>query len=80
MSDDTIYRQAALDAIKALWDSAPTVQHVSAMFDCEDAIQALPFAEPDNTCNGCRYERFGNRVCDQCSRFYMDRYEVKQDG
>ncbi len=45
--NDLISRQAALDAIKALWDDAPTAQHVSAMFDCEDAIQALPPAQPE---------------------------------
>jgi hypothetical protein len=44
---DLISRQQAIDAIKALWDDAPTAQHVSAMFDCEDAIQALPPAQPE---------------------------------
>ena len=43
---DLISRQAAIDAIKALWNDAPSAQHVSAMFDCEDAIRALPSAEP----------------------------------
>ena len=42
---DLISRQAAIDAIKALWNDAPSAQHVSAMFDCEDAIRALPSAE-----------------------------------
>ena len=41
-----IYLDDAIDAIKALWDGAPTAQHVSAMFDCEDVIQALPSAQP----------------------------------
>ena len=44
---DLISRQAAIDAIKALWDGAPTAQHVSAMFDCEDVIQALPSVHPE---------------------------------
>jgi len=45
---DLISRQAAIDAIRALWDGTPTAQHVSAMFDCEDVIQALPSAQPRN--------------------------------
>lgn len=45
--DDLISRQAAIDAIKALWNDAPSAQHVSAMFDCEDAIRALPSAQPE---------------------------------
>ena len=45
--DDLISRQAAIDAIRALWDGTPTAQHVSAKFDCEDVIQALPSAQPE---------------------------------
>ena len=47
MSDSLISIQAAIDAIKALWNDAPSAQHVSAMFDCEDAIRALPSAQPE---------------------------------
>ena len=39
--------QAALDAIKKLEKPAPTAQHLSAIFDCEDTIKALTSAEPD---------------------------------
>ena len=45
--NDLISRQAAIDAIKALWNDAPSAQHVSAMFDCEDAIRVLPSAQPE---------------------------------
>ena len=41
-----IDRQAALDAIKKLEKPAPTAQHLSAIFDCEDTIKALPPAQP----------------------------------
>ena len=43
---DLISRQAALDAIKKLEKPAPTAQHLSAIFDCEDTIKALPSAQP----------------------------------
>ena len=45
--DDLISRQAALDAIKKLEKPAPTAQHLSAIFDCEDTIKALPSAQPE---------------------------------
>lgn len=47
MSKKIIYLDDAIDVIRALWDGAPTAQHVSAMFDCEDALQALPSAQPE---------------------------------
>ena len=47
MKDDLISRQAALDAIKKLEKPAPTAQHLSAIFDCEDTIKALPPAQPE---------------------------------
>ena len=49
MTDDLISRQAALDAIKKLEKPAPTAQHLSAIFDCEDTIKALPSAQPTGT-------------------------------
>lgn len=53
--DDLILRQAAIDAIKALWNDAPSAQHVSAMFDCEDVIRALPSAQPEIIhCRDCK--------------------------
>ena len=44
---DLISRQAAIDALTALEEPAPTARHLSAIFDCEDAIKALPSAQPD---------------------------------
>lgn len=43
--NDLISRKAALDVLKALEEPAPTAQHVSAIFDCEDAIKNLPSAQ-----------------------------------
>lgn len=45
MSDDLISRRAALDAIKKLEKPAPTAQHLSAIFDCEDIIITMPSAQ-----------------------------------
>ena len=44
---DLISRQAAIDVLKALEKPAPTARHLSAIFDCEDAIKSLPSAEPE---------------------------------
>ena len=44
---DLIRREDAISALKALEESAPTAQHVSAIFDCEDTIRGLPSAEPE---------------------------------
>ena len=43
---DLISRQAALDALKALEEPAPTARHLSAIYDCEDEIKRLPPAQP----------------------------------
>lgn len=43
--DDFISRKDVISALKALEESAPTAQHVSAIFDCEDIIKALPSVE-----------------------------------
>ena len=45
--DDLISRQAVIEALKALEEPAPTAQHLSAIFDCEDTIKTLPSAQPE---------------------------------
>ena len=50
--EDTISRQAAIDALTALEEPAPTAQHLSAIFDCEDAIKALPSAQRTDDSRG----------------------------
>ena len=59
---DTNSKQAAIDAIRSLWDNAPSAQHLSAMFDCEDAIRALPSAETEIIrCKDCKFYTPMNR-------------------
>ena len=48
--DDLISRRSAIDAIKKLEKTAPTAQHLSAIFDCEDTINALPSAQQWISC------------------------------
>ena len=45
--NDLIDKRKAIDAIKTLEEHAPTAQHLSAIFDCEDTIRDLPSAEPE---------------------------------
>ena len=45
--DDLISRKAAIDALTALEVPAPTARHLIAIYDCEDAIKALPSAQPE---------------------------------
>ena len=72
---DLIDRQAALDAIIKLEKPAPTAQHLSAIFDCEDTIKALPSAQPES-CEYyalCRHGRDENKLrarlgfCEYCN-------------
>lgn len=44
---DLIYRKDAIDALKSLEEPAPTAQHLSAIFDCEDVIKGIPSAQPE---------------------------------
>ena len=44
---DLISRQAALNALEALEQDAPSAMHASAIFDCEDTIKRLPSVEPE---------------------------------
>ena len=40
-------------------------------------LEELPQAQQDKSCKGCHFEKHGSRACDNCSRMYMDRYEVR---
>lgn len=42
-------------------------------------LSVMPSAQPDTSCDGCRYGYFGSAACDRCSRMYMDRYERKEE-
>ena len=49
--NDLISRQDAIDALTALEEPAPTARHLIAIYDCEDAIKALPSAQPQTEWN-----------------------------
>lgn len=85
MKDDTISRQAALDAIKKLEKPAPTAQHLSAIFDCEDTIKALPSAQPERK-KGNWIERNPQNSpdcrlieCSECGNAYIVGYNINYD-
>ena len=71
---DLISRKDAISALKTLEESAPTAQHVSAIFDCEDTIRALSPAESAHKapisfeeqlsldCNFCRQHECGDTL------------------
>ena len=59
---DLISRQAALGAIKKLEKPAPTAQHLSAIFDCEDIIVALPSAQQWIPCSEWLPEGIGQAI------------------
>ena len=68
-TSDTISRKAAIDLCD--WYDNPSMR--------ED-LEKLPSAQPERMCYGCRYERHGSVVCDSCSRSFLDRYEVDNNG
>ena len=80
-----IDRQAALDAIKKLEKPAPTAQHLSAIFDCEDTIKALPSAQPERK-KGKWIERNPQNSpdcrlieCSECGNAYIVGYNINYD-
>ena len=63
--DDLISRQAAIDALTALEEPAPTARHLIAIYDCEDTIKALPSAQPERKKGKWIYD--GDcYICNQC--------------
>ena len=86
MKDDLISRQVLLNAIKKLEKSAPTAQHLSAIFDCEDAIVALPSAQQWIPCKERLPEYDGEYMvtkktfgwnCEEYAETDIARYEKK---
>ena len=68
---DLISRQAAIDALTALEEPAPTARHLSAIYDCEDAIKALPSAQPEIIrCKDCKYNTYSKK-CLQPDSFFL---------
>ena len=80
--NDLILRQDAISALKALEESAPTAQHVSAIFDCEDTIRALPSAEPKRKkgkwIDGMLYYDFDESEWEKVKCSVCENYVTKQ--
>ena len=72
--NDTIYRQAAINAIENTDCELPP----NAWDELTDAIMRVPSAPPDNSCDGCKYENADDGVlvpCGFCKRSHPDNYE-----
>ena len=70
---DLISRQAAIDVLTALEEPAPTARHLSAIYDCEDAIKALPSAQPVIIrCKDCKWKQGSECVRFADIRIYQD--------
>ena len=72
--NDCISRQQAIEAFEPEHHTdwyTPTIIKT---------LEELPQAQQDKSCKGCHFEKHGSRACDHCSRMYMDRYEVRNDG
>lgn len=70
MVGDLISRKVLLNAIKKLEKHAPTAQHLSAIFDCEDTIKAFPSAQPGTAKRIVGKSRDGMTLwyqCDMCN-------------
>lgn len=68
---DCISRQAALNALEALEQDAPSEEHLSAIFDCEDTIKRLSPVEPERK-PGKWVHMVGWWECNQCHAEYTD--------
>ena len=75
---DLIERQAALYAIYGICN-----EPVAWLIRAAREIEKLPSAQPDNSCDGCRYENADDGVivpCGYCKRSHPDNYERRTDG
>ena len=73
--DDTISRQAAIDAaIKATddWDGGYNITRANMI---EKELNELPSAQPVLTCKGCKYDYYECVQCLNCLRKERDLYE-----
>lgn len=80
--DDLISRQAAIELAMQYCpdDDGSCSKAGEDIRNLLDELENLPSAEPERMCHGCRYEKRGSVVCDDCSRFFLDRYEVDNNG
>ena len=81
-----ISRQAAIEALyNVLFDDdlKPTIVTAKQADIIMDSIRWLPSAQPDNSCDGCKYENADDGVlvpCGFCKRSHPDNYERRTDG
>ena len=52
---DCVSRQAAIDAIRKIYDSVGILGEKWAVDKCQMAIKDLPSAQPVITCDGCKF-------------------------
>ena len=74
---DCISRQAALYAIYGICN-----EPVAWLIRAAREIEKLPSAQPDNSCDGCKYEDVDDGVlvpCGFCKRSHPDNYERRSD-
>ena len=90
---DSVYRQDAIDAIDVYMNRL--CKYIGGHNDTESYafargllvgvrmdIRGLPSAQPDNPCDGCKYENADDGVlvpCGFCKRSHPDNYERRTD-
>ena len=72
MTEEYIRKADAVDALKALEEPAPTARHLSAIFDCEDAIKSIEPADVVPVVHGkwnkLSYDGFN---CNKCGSTFV---------
>ena len=83
---DCISRQAALDEAEDWLDcyAGDDYEDIRAgIKQVMRSLKKLPSVQPDNSCDGCRYENADDGVlvpCGFCKRSHSDNYERRTDG
>lgn len=81
-SNDCISRQA-VRFIESNSDSYPEEwndDYEKGFTDALNKVIALPSAQPEETCDTCKYGYFGDGKCDYCRERYPSHYERRHDG
>ena len=83
--NDLISRQAAINEV-AEWmleyGGEDEKRERVALGHVANGIKKLPSVQPDNSCDGCRYENADDGVlvlCGFCKRSHSDNYERRTD-
>lgn len=69
---DVISRHVAIDAFRDTVDLMPECY-------ARDIIADLPSAQPEETCDTCKYGFFGDGMCDYCRVGFPSNYERRTD-